>query len=273
MAGEIDLPQIKISVNKIVMKKGLFLSYGVVSYAIFFATYCYAIGFVTNIIVPTSLDSKPVVPLGSALVNNVILLVIFALQHSVMARPAFKEWWTRIVPVPIERSTYVLLSSACMIILFVFWQPIGGTVWAVESEIAFWIINCISLIGFGIVLISTFLINHFDMFGLRQVWLHFQGRPYAQLNFRTPFFYKFVRHPLYLGWMIAFWAAPVMTSAHSLFAVICTIYMAAAIRFEERDLIAEFGDPYVRYKQTAPMLIPFIKRLKNAAVRKPLTVK
>jgi len=244
------------------MKKILYLLYGVVCYGIFFGTYCYAIGFVTNQIVPKGLDSKPTVPIGYSLLVNIGLLVVFALQHSIMARPAFKKWWTQIIPEPIERSTYVLLSSICMILLFIFWQPMGGVVWSVDSDISYWILNAISLFGFGIVLISTFLINHFDLFGLRQVWMYFRGKPYTQLPFKTPFFYKYVRHPLYLGWMIAFWAAPVMTIAHFLFAAICTGYMITAIRFEERDLIRVFGEKYIRYKQAAPMLIPFTRRRK-----------
>ena len=146
--------------------------------------------------------------------------------------------------------------------MFVYWQPIGGVVWAVESTSATVILHAISLLGFGIVLVSTFLINHFDLFGLRQVWLYFSGKPYTQLPFKTPFFYKHVRHPLYLGWMIAFWAAPVMTVAHFLFAAICTGYMLTAIRLEERDLIAVFGDRYIKYREAAPMLIPFIRRKK-----------
>jgi protein-S-isoprenylcysteine O-methyltransferase Ste14 len=244
------------------MKKILFLIYGIIAYIIFFGTYCYAVGFVTNLVVPGGLDSKPTSSLGYAILVNVSMLVLFALQHSVMARPLFKKWWTTIVPEPLERSTYVLLSSVCMILLFVYWQPIGGVVWSIESDMAYLILTGISLLGFGIVLVSTFLINHFDLFGLRQVWLYFIGKPYTQLPFKTPFFYKYVRHPLYLGWMIAFWAAPTMTFAHFLFAVICTGYMLTAIRFEERDLIHVFGDQYIRYKQMAPMLIPFSKKKK-----------
>jgi methanethiol S-methyltransferase len=244
------------------MKKIFSLIYGALAYGIFFGTYCYAIGFVTNLVVPSGLDSKPISSLAYALLVNVGILVLFALQHSVMARPAFKKWWTAIIPEPLERSTYVLLSSLCMILLFLYWQPIGGVVWSVDSENAHMILTGISLLGFGIVLVSTFLINHFDLFGLRQVWLYFTGKPYTQLPFKTPFFYKYVRHPLYLGWMIAFWSAPTMTVAHLLFAVICTSYMLTAIRFEERDLIHVFGDKYIKYKQSAPMLIPFAKNKK-----------
>jgi methanethiol S-methyltransferase len=242
------------------MKRILFLAYGVVCYGIFFGTYCYAVGFVTNLVVPTGLDSKPTASFGYALLVNLGMLILFALQHSIMARPAFKKWWTTLIPEPIERSTYVLLSSICMILLFIYWQPMGGVVWSVDSEIGYWILNSISLLGFGIVLISTFLINHFDLFGLRQVWMNFTGRKYTHLPFKTPFFYQYVRHPLYLGWMIAFWAAPVMTLAHFIFAAICTGYMLTAIRFEERDLIQVFGEKYIRYKQVAPMLIPFTRR-------------
>ena len=244
------------------MKRFSFLVYGLICYAIFFGTYCYAIGFVTNLVVPTGLDSSPHSSFGFALLINAGMLLLFALQHSIMARPAFKRAWTRIVPEPIERSTYVLLSSLCLILIFIYWQPMGGVVWSVESETGFIILNSISILGFGIVLISTFLINHFDLFGLRQVYMYFIGKPYEHLKFRTPLFYKYVRHPLYLGWMIAFWAAPVMTAAHFLFAALCTGYMLTAIRFEERDLITVFGDKYIRYKEMAPMLIPFTKERK-----------
>lgn len=245
------------------MKKTLFLLYGVVSYALFFGTFCYAVGFVTNLLVPTGLDGTRTVPLELAFLINVGLLAVFAVQHSAMARPAFKRWWTNFVPEPIERSTYVLISSVLMIALFVLWEPMGGVIWSVESSTAYWVLQGLSLLGFAIVLVSTFLINHFDLFGLRQVWLHFTGKPYTLLAFRTPFFYKYVRHPLYLGWMIAFWAAPVMTFAHLVFAAMCTAYMLVAIRLEERDLIATFGRQYTAYKEQAPMLIPFTKKAKD----------
>jgi methanethiol S-methyltransferase len=244
------------------MKKILFLTYGTISYAIFFATYCYAIGFVTNLVVPTSLDNEPTSSFGFALAVNAGMLLLFALQHSIMARPAFKRWWTKFVPEPIERSTYVLFSSVCLILLLWQWQPMGGVLWSVESEFAALTLTGISIFGFVIVLISTFLINHFDLFGLRQVWLYFIGRPYQHLPFKTPFFYNYVRHPLYLGWLIAFWAAPTMTVAHFLFAALTTGYILVAIRFEERDLVTAFGAEYVQYKENAPMLIPFLKRNK-----------
>ncbi|HYI77923.1 MAG TPA: NnrU family protein [Chryseolinea sp.] len=249
------------------MKRTLFLLYGVVAYAIFFATFCYAVGFVSTLLVPKHIDSLPQSPLSYALLVNAGLLTLFALQHSVMARPAFKRWWTRYVPEPIERSTYVLLSSVCLLILFQYWQPIGGVIWQVESELFQIFLKALCLFGFSIVLISTFLINHFDLFGLRQVWFYFIGKPYETLPFRTPFFYKYVRHPLYLGFMIAFWATPTMTIAHLFFAIMTTGYMLTAIQFEENDLIKHFGAKYREYKRSAPMLIPFTKSAKSKTSR------
>jgi len=245
------------------MKKFLFLVYGLVCYLIFFVTFCYAVGFVSALVVPKHIDSEPQSPLGYAFVVNAILLTVFALQHSIMARPAFKKWWTRFIPEPIERSTYVLLASLCLILLFWYWQPMGGVIWEVSSEPARLGLQLLCLLGFGIVLVSTLLINHFDLFGLRQVWLYFLGRRYEHLQFRTPFFYKYVRHPLYLGFMIAFWATPVMTAAHLFFAIMTTLYMLTAIQFEERDLISHFGARYEEYKRSAPMLVPFTKKSKR----------
>jgi methanethiol S-methyltransferase len=241
------------------MKKFIFLLYGVVAYLIFFGTFCYAIGFVSSLLVPKHIDSTPQSPLVYALLVNAGLLTLFALQHSIMARPAFKKWWVKFVPEPIERSTYVLLASLCLLLLFSYWEPIGGVVWETESPILQVILKSLSMLGFTIVLVSTFLINHFDLFGLRQVWLNFIGKRYEVLQFRTPFFYKYVRHPLYLGFMIAFWATPTMTIAHLFFAVMTTGYMLTAIQFEENDLVRFFGDKYRDYKRSAPMLIPFTR--------------
>lgn len=241
------------------MKKTLFLLYGVIAYVIFFATFCYAVGFVSSLLVPKNIDSVPQSPLGYAFLVNAGLLTLFALQHSIMARPAFKRWWTRFVPEPIERSTYVLLASICLLLLFWFWQPMGGVIWQVESPTAQLVLMALCLFGFTIVLVSTFLINHFDLFGLRQVWLFATGEKYEHLPFRTPFFYKYVRHPLYFGFMIAFWATPTMTAAHLFFAVMTTGYMLVAIQLEEHDLIQQFGEHYRDYKRSAPMLIPFTK--------------
>jgi methanethiol S-methyltransferase len=241
------------------MKKFIFLLYGIVAYLIFFGTFCYAIGFVSSLLVPKHIDSAPQSPLMYALLINAGLLTLFALQHSVMARPAFKKWWVKFVPEPIERSTYVLLASLCLLFLFRYWEPIGGVVWDVKSSLSQVFLMSLSMLGFTIVLVSTFLINHFDLFGLRQVWLNFIGKRYEVLQFRTPFFYKYVRHPLYLGFMIGFWATPTMTIAHLFFAIMTTGYMLTAIQFEENDLVRFFGEKYREYRRSAPMLIPFTK--------------
>ncbi|HEX6223469.1 MAG TPA: isoprenylcysteine carboxylmethyltransferase family protein [Chryseolinea sp.] len=239
------------------MKKTLFLVYGLMAYAIFVSTFCYAVGFVSSLIVPKHIDSVPRSPLTYALLVNTGVLTLFALQHSIMARPAFKRWWTKFVPEPVERSTYVLLASVCLLFLFEYWQPIGIVVWKVDSQPYRLLLKILSLSGFGIVLVTTFLINHFDLFGLRQVWFYFLGRPYVSPPFKTPLFYQHVRHPLYLGFIIAFWATPTMTAAHLFFAIATTAYMLAAIQFEERDLVKQFGAKYHEYKRSAPMLIPF----------------
>lgn len=247
------------------MKKLLFLLYGIVAYVIFFGTFCYAIGFVTALLVPKNIDSDPETPLAYGLIVDAGLLALFALQHSVMARPAFKRWWTKFVPQPIERSTYVLLASLCLLVLFWDWQPLGKIIWHVESPAGQLFLQGLSLLGFGIVLVSTFLINHFDLFGLRQVWLYFTGKPYESLPFRTPLFYRYVRHPLYLGFLIAFWSTPTMTAAHLFFAVMTSGYILTAIQFEENDLVKHFGETYRQYRRTAPMLIPFTRgRAKKA---------
>lgn len=249
------------------MKKFIFLLYGLGAYLVFLVTFCYAIGFVTTLVVPKHIDSDPQVPLGQALLINAALLGLFAIQHSVMARPAFKSWWTKTVPVQIERSTYVLLASICLILVFRYWEPMGGLVWQVQSETAQTALKAISLLGFFTVFVSTLLINHFDLFGLRQVWFYFTGKEYHHLAFRTPFFYKYVRHPLYLGFIIAFWAAPAMTVAHLFFAVMTTAYMLIAIQLEEHDLIQHFGSKYQEYKRAVPMLIPFTKGAKSKAAK------
>ncbi len=242
------------------MKKTVSLCYGTVCYLIFFGTFLYAIGFVGNIIVPKTIDSKPQVPLMTAIFIDAALLLVFALQHSIMARPAFKRWWTKIIPGQLERSTYVLLASLCLMLMMWQWQPIGGVIWSINSEAVKMVLLVTFLAGWGIVLISTFLINHFDLFGLRQVWLYFQGKPYAALPFRVPIFYRFVRHPLYLGFLVAFWSTPVMTVAHLLFAVLTTGYILTAIQLEEKDLQEHFGNKYSSYKKRVPMIIPIGKR-------------
>ena len=230
--------------------------YGSVSYLIFFATFLYAIGFLGNVMVPKSIDSGRTAPLGVALLVNAGLLAIFAVQHSVMARPWFKRVWTRVIPKQAERSTYVLLSSLALILLFWLWQPIGGVVWSVEQPALRMVLYGLFALGFAIVLVSTFLINHFDLFGLRQVYLYLRGKEYSQLRFGTPLLYRHVRHPLYLGWLLAFWSTPTMTIAHLVFAIATTVYIFLAIQFEEKDLLDTFGDDYRRYRENVPMIVP-----------------
>jgi methanethiol S-methyltransferase len=242
------------------MKKTMFLLYGIISYLAFFGTILYAIGFVGNLAVPKTIDGEPQTTLIAAILINASLLLLFAMQHSIMARPAFKRWWTLIIPKELERSSFVLLSSLCLMLVMWQWKPIGGIVWSVENKTAKDLLHIFYLAGWGIVFISTFLINHFDLFGLRQVWLYFNGKPYTELPFRLPGLYQLVRHPLYLGFLIAFWSTPVMTVAHLLFAVLTSGYILTAIRFEETDLVTHFGEKYRNYKKWAPMLIPFSKR-------------
>lgn len=241
----------------------MFLIYGLACYLFFLVTFLYAIGFVNDLFVPKGIDSEPTAPFGQALIINMVLLGLFAIQHSVMARPAFKRWWTTIIPDPIERSTYVLLASLCLILLFWKWEPMGGVIWSVQSETFSLILTCLSMVGFLIALIATFLINHFELFGLLQVWKYFRGQEIKPHTFKTPFLYKAVRHPLYMGFTIAFWATPHMTFAHLFFAIITTAYILVAIQLEERDLIRQFGNKYIQYKQFVPMLIPFLGKRKN----------
>jgi protein-S-isoprenylcysteine O-methyltransferase Ste14 len=237
------------------MKRLTIFIYGLASYAVFFATFLYAIGFLGNLWVPKSIDGPRDVPLSVALAVDLGLLLLFAVQHSVMARPAFKRWWTRVVPASAERSTYVVFSSAAMILLFVFWQPIGGMVWSVESSLARDVCYGLFAVGWIVLLLSTFLINHFDLFGLRQVTLHLFGRPYTELRFGTPFLYRYVRHPLYVGWLLTFWSTPTMTITHLVFALATTAYILIAIQLEERDLIDAHPE-YAAYRAEVPMLIP-----------------
>lgn len=241
-------------------KRITFFTYGTLSYLIFLGTFLYACGFVGNFGVPTTLDGVPSGPLGTALAIDAGLLGLFAMQHSIMARKWFKDWWTRIVPKPLERSTYVLFSSLALILLFWQWQPLGGVVWSIEDPWARFILRGLFAFGWGLVLISTFLINHFDLFGMRQVWLYLLDRPYTALRFGTPGPYRLVRHPLYVGWLFAFWSTPTMTLAHLLFSVATTAYILIAIQLEERDLVREHGDSYEAYRRSVPMLIPFTRR-------------
>ena len=243
------------------MKRLLFFAYGVGSYVIFLATFLYAIAFVGGFAVPSRLDGTLQTTLPQALLINCLLLTIFAVQHSVMARPWFKERWTRIVPWTIERSTYVLFASLALLLLFWQWRPIGIEIWTVDHPVGKAVLWTLFAAGWATVLIVTFLINHFDLFGLRQVWLPLVGKPYKPVSFRTPLPYRFVRHPLYFGFLLAFWMTPTMTLAHLVFAIATTAYIVLAIQFEEHDLVTEHGASYEDYRRRVPMLLPGRRRI------------
>jgi methanethiol S-methyltransferase len=241
------------------MGKALSLIYGAIAYTIFFGTFCYAVGFLKNFLVPKSIDSgQPGTPWES-LVVNALLLTLFAVQHSGMARPAFKRAWTRVIPKPVERSTYVLVASLTLVLLFWQWRPMPAAVWTVENAAAAFLLEALAWTGWTIVLLSTFMIHHFDLFGLRQVYLHAVGKGYSDLGFRTPGLYKRLRHPIMLGFLIAFWATPAMTVGHLVFALATTGYILAGIHLEERDLLKAHGARYEAYRQQVPMLIPSVK--------------
>lgn len=243
------------------MSRTLFLAFGATVYLIFFATFLYLIGFLANLPqLPYRIDGPPTAWGYQAVLIDGALILGFGLQHSLMARPAFKRAWTRIVPEPIERSIYVLAASAVLILLFVCWQPLPMTIWHVEQPIAAAILWGLFALGWLVVLLSTYLISHFELFGLKQVWLHMRGRKGQAPVLRRPLFYKLVRHPLYSGFFLAFWATPHMTLGHLLLALGMSAYMLIAIRYEERDLIGVFGDDYVRYRQEVGMLTPRRKR-------------
>ena len=241
--------------------------YGTVCYLVFLATFLFGVAFIGNFGLSKTIDGTATVTFGQALLSNTLLLGLFAVQHSVMARPAFKRWWTRLVPKPVERSTYVLFSSLALLLLFHAWQPMGGRVWEMNDPILRGTIYGLYAGGWLLILVATFLINHFDLFGMRQVWLHLKGLPYTPLKFATPGLYRYVRHPLYVGWLLTFWAAPTMTTAHLVFALATTAYILIAIRWEERDLIDIHGDSYSQYRKEVPMLIPAVSPYAPAGVR------
>ncbi len=230
--------------------------YGVATYLLMFVTFLYLFAFLANIGVPKGVDDGAAMPFALALIINIGLIVLFGVQHSVMARPGFKKWWTRIVPKPIERSTYVLISTLLFILLFWVWQPMTAVIWNVEAPWAQAAVWGVFALGIVLLFASTFMINHFDLFGLRQIWLNLTKKPYTYLKFKVTFFYKFVRHPLYVGWFMIFWATPQMTVGHLLLAIGMSAYILIAIRYEERDLVKFLGETYREYQRKVPMLIP-----------------
>jgi len=245
------------------MRRILAFLYGVAAYVVFLGTFLYAIGFVGNVGISKSVDAAAEESFSQALLINILLVVLFAIQHSGMARQEFKRWWTTFVPQPIERSTYVLLSSVALLFLFWQWRPMGGIVWEVDDPIGRLGLRLFFGLGCGIVLVSTFLLNHFDLFGVRQVYLYLRGKEYTPLDFKTPGFYQYVRHPLYVGWLFFFWATPTMTAAHLVLALFTTAYILVAIQFEERDLVRFYGHAYTDYRQRVPMLVPRVLRFRK----------
>lgn len=245
------------------MGRFLSLLYGIIAYVLFLVTFLYAVGFVGNFLVPKSIDSGNEVPFVQALIINALLLALFAIQHSIMARRGFKRWWTKIIPKSIERSTFVLLTSLILLLIFWQWRPMLDIVWNVEGSFGIFIFTVLFWFGWFVVFVATFMINHFDLFGLRQVYLNFVGKEYTSLKFQENILYKYVRHPIMLGFIITFWASPRMTVGHLIFALATTGYILIAIQFEERDLIHEHGKKYEYYQQRASMLLPFPKKNKN----------
>jgi methanethiol S-methyltransferase len=241
----------------------LIVAYGAVSYVMFLAAILHSIGFVGGFAVPRTVDHSVAAPAGQAVAVNVLLLALFAVQHSVMARPAFKRWWTRFVPQPVERSTYVLASSLVLFLMFWQWRSLPTVVWDVTSPAGRVVLWALFGLGWATVFAATFMISHLELFGLRQVYLAWRGQPESDKGFRTPLLYRLVRHPLMLGFVIAFWAAPTMTAGHLLFAVATTGYILIALQLEERDLVAALGSDYIEYRRRVRMLVPLPRRVKR----------
>jgi methanethiol S-methyltransferase len=254
------------------MTRILALLYGLAAYLFFFVTFLYAIGFIAGVVVPKTIDTGSVAPLTEALIVNVLLMSVFAIQHSVMARAGFKRWWTKIVSPAVERSTFVVAATLALALLIWQWRPIPTVIWQVNDPNAVMALMALEALGWGIVLLSTFLINHFELFGLHQVANNLAGKPMPAPKFRTPMFYKMVRHPIYLGFIIAFWAAPVMTAGHLLFAAVTTAYIFVGIALEERDLVTVFGDEYRRYRQRVAMIVPFLGKSRQAPAARSQSV-
>ena len=244
------------------------LIYGLLGYAVFLVVFAYGLGFIGGFVTPTMLDGAPHRSWEAALAIDLGLLTLFALQHSGMARPRFKRWWTRMVPRAAERSTYVLVTSLVLAALFLYWEPIGGVVWQASSVGIHTVVVTWYFCGWLLVLYATFLIDHFDLFGLTQVWRHFAGRPYRASQLDTPSLYRVVRQPLYVGWLTVFWAAPTMTVAHLVFALLTTAYILISIRLEERDLLSGFGDLYIEYREHTPLFIPPLTSQQSAVAAK-----
>lgn len=242
------------------MNKLLSFLYGVVCYVAFLLSFLYAIGFIGNMVVPKSIDSGMESSLAASLIINLALLGLFAIQHTIMARPAFKQWWAKIAPAPVERSTFVLAASLLLLLLYWWWCPMPGVIWSVENPGGKALLLGLFWLGWGIVLLSTFIVNHFDLFGLRQVWLHFRNQEYHHVHFQASSLYRYIRHPIMLGFIIAFWATPLMTAGHLLFAVVTTLYILIGIRLEEHDLVQLIGKDYEDYRRRVPMLIPFLRK-------------
>ena len=241
------------------MGKNSILTYGIIAYVAFLVTILYAIGFVGNWVVPKSIDTGTTGPIGQSILINVVLLSLFAIQHTIMARPAFKTWWTKIIPVSIERSTFVLATSLLLLLLFWQWRPMPTVIWHIDQPVISTVLQGLSLVGWMMVFYSSFLIDHFDLFGLRQVILHFRGKEYTHPTFVVRSLYRWIRHPLMAGFLVAFWFTPTMTHGHLLFAVVTTGYIFFGIWVEERDLAKVLGEEYAKYRQRTAMIIPFPK--------------